>query len=90
MEVLRERDAPAKIAGLPEAAKAAWASRSVAVRAAALPLYAKIDPTTVGGDLVTMLDDAKLDRALRVAMALAWGEVVSVNRGAAEARSIAC
>jgi hypothetical protein len=84
MEVLRERDAPAKIAGLPEAAKGAWASRSVAVRAAALPLHAKIDPTTVGGELVTMLDDAKLDRALRVAMALAWGEVVSINRGAAE------
>ncbi|HWO20967.1 MAG TPA: AAA family ATPase [Kofleriaceae bacterium] len=84
MEVLRERDAPAKVPGLPEAAKAAWASRSVAVRAAALPLYAKIDPVTAGGELATMLDDKKLDKALRVAMALAWGEVVAANRGAAE------
>ncbi len=84
MEVLRERDAPAKIPGLADAAKAAWASRSVAVRAAALPLYAKIDPVTVGGELATMLDDKKLERALRVAMALAWGEIAAANRGAAE------
>lgn len=84
MEILRERDNAAKIPGLPEATKAAWQSRSVGVRAAALPLYAKIDPETAGGELVTMLDDKKLDRALRIAMALAWGEVAGINRGAAE------
>jgi HEAT repeat protein len=84
MEVLRERDALAKIPGLLDAAKAAWASRSVAVRAAALPLYAKIDPATASTELTAMLDDKKLERALRVAMALAWGEVVAANRSAAE------
>ncbi|HSK05703.1 MAG TPA: AAA family ATPase [Kofleriaceae bacterium] len=82
MEVLRERDA-AKIPGLLEAVKAAWGSRSAAVRVAALPLYAKADPTTAGGELATMLDDPKLDKALRVAAALAWGEIVPVNKGAA-------
>jgi HEAT repeat protein len=84
IEVMRERDAPAKIPGLAAAAKAAWTSRSAAVRAAALPLYAKVDPVTAGGELANMLDDKKLDRALRVAAALAWGEVVAANRGAAE------
>lgn len=83
IEVLRERDAPAKIPGLADAAKAAWASRSVAVRAAALPLYAKVDPVAAGGELANMLEDKKLDKALRVAAALAWGEVVPTNKGAA-------
>ncbi|HWU88325.1 MAG TPA: hypothetical protein VN253_13660, partial [Kofleriaceae bacterium] len=83
LEMLRELDAPAKVPGLPEAAHAAWASRSAAVRAAALPLYAKIDPEKAGGELATMLEDKKLDKALRVASALAWGEVVTANKLAA-------
>ncbi len=83
IEVLRERDAPAKIPGLADAVKAAWASRSVQIRAAALPLYAKVDPVTAGGELATMLEDGKLDKALRVAAALAWGEVVPANKLAA-------
>lgn len=83
IELLRELDAPGKIAGLSEAVKLAWGSRSVAVRAAALPLYAKIDPELASNELLTILDDKKLDRALQVAAALAWGEVVPVNKLAA-------
>lgn len=83
LETLRGLDAAAAPPGLLAAAKAASASRSVAVRAAALPLYAKLDPTAAGGDLTTMLDDKKLDKPLRIAAALGWGEVALVNQGAA-------
>jgi hypothetical protein len=85
IEQLRELDAPGKAPGLLAAAKAAWASRSAALRAAALPLYAKLDPELASGELVQILDDKKADRTLRVAAALAWGEVVTVNKGAATA-----
>jgi hypothetical protein len=83
LEMLRELDAPGKVPGLAEAARAAWTSRSTALRAAALPLYAKIDPEKAGGELATMLEDGKLDKALRIASALAWGEVASANKLAA-------
>ncbi len=83
IELLRDLDPLPKVPDLVEAARAAFTSKSGAVRAAALPLYAKADPVRAGGDLATMLDDPKLDKALRVAAALAWGEVASSNAGAA-------
>ena len=71
---------------LVEAARAAFASKSAAVRAAALPLYAKVDPVRAGGELATMLEDKKLDKPLRVAAALAWGEVAADQQGGRGAR----
>ncbi len=83
MELLTELDPLPKIPNLVDAAHAAFASRSEAVRAAALPLYAKVDPERAGGELTQMLDDKKLDKRLRAAAALAWGEVAAVNKDAA-------
>jgi len=84
INLLRDLDPLPKLPDLVDAARAAFASRSAAVRAAALPLYAKADPVRAGGDLTAMLDDKKLDKSLRVAAALAWGEVAPTNKGAAE------
>lgn len=81
--VLRDLAPLPKLPDLVEAARTAFASRSAGVRAAALPLYAKADPARAGGDLATMLEDKKLDRQLRVAAALAWGEVAPSAPGAA-------
>lgn len=83
IDLLLDLDPLPKIPNLVEAARAAFNSKSEAVRAAALPLYAKIDPERAGGDLTTMLDDRKLEKRLRVAAALAWGEVAAVNKDAA-------
>jgi HEAT repeat protein len=68
---------------LVDAVHAAVGSRSEAVKAAALPLYARIDPERAGADLITLLDQ-KDASALRIASALAWGELVVSKRGAAE------
>lgn len=84
IETLRDLDPMPKIANLVDAAHAAFNSKSPAVRASALPLYAKVDPERAGGDLATMLDDKKLEKPLRVAAALGWGEVQAANHGAAE------
>jgi HEAT repeat protein len=84
IELLRDVDPLPKVGNLVEAARAAFTSKSPAVRAAALPLYAKVDPVRAGGDLYSMLDDKKLDKPLRVAAALAWGEVAPANKEAAQ------
>jgi HEAT repeat protein len=84
IELLHDMDPQPKVANLVDAAHAAFNSKSPAVRAAALPLYAKVDPERAGGDLATMLDDKKLEKPLRVAAALGWGEVQAANHGAAE------
>ncbi len=83
IEMVRDLDPLPKIPTLVDATRAAFASKSTAVRAAALPLYAKADPVRAGGDLATMLEDTKLDKPLRVAAALAWGEVAPTNAAAA-------
>jgi HEAT repeat protein len=84
IELLRDVDPLPKVGTLVEAARTAFASKSPAVRAAALPLYAKVDPVRAGGDLYTMLDDKKLDKPLRIAAALAWGEVAPTSKDAAQ------
>ncbi|HEU4728313.1 MAG TPA: hypothetical protein VFT22_10500 [Kofleriaceae bacterium] len=84
IDLLRDIDPLPKAGSLVEAARAAFTSKSPAVRAAALPLYAKVDPVRAGGDLYSMLDDKKLDKPLRVAAALAWGEVAPTNKEAAQ------
>ena len=84
IELLRDVDPLPKAGNLVEAARTAFTSKSPAVRAAALPLYAKVDPVRAGGDLYAMLDDKKLDKPLRIAAALAWGEVAPTNKEAAQ------
>ena len=81
--LVADLDPPPKVPGLVDAARAAFHARSPQVAAAALPLYAKLDPVRAGGDLASMLEDKKLDKPMRVAAALAWGEVVATNRDAA-------
>ncbi|HEU0029710.1 MAG TPA: AAA family ATPase [Kofleriaceae bacterium] len=83
IEQMRELDPMPKVPNLVEAAHSAFISKSPAVRAAALPLYAKVDPVRAGGDLATMLDDKKLDKPLKIAAALGWGEVARTNLDAA-------
>jgi DNA-binding MarR family transcriptional regulator/HEAT repeat protein len=84
IELLLDLDPLPEIDSITDAARGAFGSKSPAVRAAALPLYAKLDPVRAGGDLAEMLDDKKLDKALRVAAALGWGEVARKNLGAAQ------
>ena len=83
MELLHDLDPVPTVPGLVDAARDAFHARSPLVAAAALPLYAKLDPVRAGGDLASMLEDKKLDKPMRVAAALAWGEVVATNRDAA-------
>ena len=58
--------------------------KSTAVKAAALPLLARIDPETTKGDLAILTESTATPVALRAAVALAWGEVVGVDRAASE------
>jgi HEAT repeat protein len=84
IDTLRDLEPMPKVPNLVEAVKAAFGAKVVQVRAAALPLYAKVDPELAANELTQMLDDKKLDKQLRVAAALAWGEVAAANRQAAE------
>jgi HEAT repeat protein len=72
-----------KVPDLAESVRAAFNSKSEGVKAAALPLYAKLDPERASADLTAMLADEKLPEQLRIAMALGWGEVAAVNKDAA-------
>jgi HEAT repeat protein len=84
IDLLRDADPLPRVGNLVEAAHDAYGSKSPVVRAAALPLYARVDPVRAGGDLASLLDDKKLDKSLRVAAALAWGEVAPSAKEAAQ------
>ncbi|HEX3477009.1 MAG TPA: AAA family ATPase [Kofleriaceae bacterium] len=84
IDVLRDADPLPRVGNLVEAAHDAYGSKSPVVKAAALPLYARVDPVRAGGDLASLLDDKKLDKPLRVAAALAWGEVAPSAKEAAQ------
>ena len=84
IESLRGVDPLPPTPALVDAARSAFGSRSAGVRAAALPLYAKLDPVRAGGDLANMLDAPQPDKTLQVAAALAWGEVARKDEKAAE------
>jgi HEAT repeat protein len=84
IELLRDAEPLPKGGNLVEAARGAFTAKSPVLRAAALPLYARVDPVRAGGDLYAMLDDKKLDRPLRIAAALAWGEVAPSAKEAAQ------
>ena len=61
------------------------ADKSQKVKAAALPLLARLDPTTTAAELAILLESKAAPTALRSASALAWGEVAASDRVAAEA-----
>jgi len=66
-------------AGVLPAVATALKSQDVNVRAAALPLYAHLDPDKAAGDLATMLTQEDLAPEMQVALALGWGEVARAN-----------
>lgn len=68
-----------------EAVKTALATKTEAVRAAALPLYARIDPKDTAAELVLLPEKGPVTVGLKVAMALAWGEVAKSKDRAAGA-----
>jgi HEAT repeat protein len=85
IELLRDLEPMPATEGLPEAAEAAFNSPSQKVRAAALPLYAKLAPEKASAAITPMLDDKKLDTSLKAAIALAWGELAASNKDNATA-----
>ena len=64
------------------AAKTAFGAKEEEVRAAALPLYARTDPTGALPDL-DALGERKLKSPMRIALATAWGELARTEPGAA-------
>jgi HEAT repeat protein len=90
MALLRDLDPiPAGLTGLDEAAHTAFGSHSESIRAAALPLYARFDPKRASTDLVALLDDKKLGKAMRKAVAHGWGELARSGDGKAAAEALA-
>lgn len=57
-----------------DAARTAFGAREDELRAAALPLYARADPTRAVDDL-TSLSERKPKPSMRIAIATAWGEL---------------
>jgi hypothetical protein len=84
IDVVRDLEPLPKVPRLTEVADQSFASKSAAISAAALPLFAKSDPELAANKLTEMLEDKKLDKPRRVAAALAWGEVAAANHAAAE------
>jgi HEAT repeat protein len=89
IKLLRDLDPmPDGMSKLADSVREAYLSKSESVRAAALPLYAKIDPARAQVDLVALLEDKKQGREMRVATALGFGELVAHdNKASAEALS---
>ena len=85
INLLRELEPlPEGLTELAQAAHDAFGSKSDSVRAAALPLYARVDPVRASGDLATLGEDKRLPRPMREATALGWGEVARTDPKAAE------
>ncbi|HUS67364.1 MAG TPA: HEAT repeat domain-containing protein, partial [Kofleriaceae bacterium] len=83
-ELLLELAPPETFGELVGPTKAAMASKKTTVQAAALPLYARVSPQDAAGDLALMLENTALPVDLKVAMALAWGEVAATKNKAAQ------
>ncbi|HTM21398.1 MAG TPA: HEAT repeat domain-containing protein, partial [Kofleriaceae bacterium] len=84
LELLLDEAQPSSYAAITESIDAARRAGADAVRAAALPLYARMDPKQGAAELVGMLEDKKLPTEMRVAMALAWGEIAKNKDRAAQ------
>jgi hypothetical protein len=65
--------------------RAAMRASAEPIRAAALPVLARVAPAEAAGDLALMMENTSLSTSMREAMALAWGEAISVDRAAAHA-----
>ena len=83
IELLRELAPADSFPDLVEPAKQARDSKTEAVRAAGLPLYARVAPQEAAGDLALMLENQALSPAMKVSMALAWGEVAARGKNKA-------
>ncbi len=75
---------PAGEPALVDATRAAINSKTEAVRAAALPLYARVAPSGAVDD-ITRISSERLGRAMKVAVSLAWGELARAKIPAASA-----
>ena len=91
IELLRELDQLPKVQGLDTATRAALSVEDRrSSRIAALPLYAKVDPTRAGGEVLAphRSTTKAIDKPTKIAAALAWGEVARTggkdNSGAAQ------
>ncbi|WP_428267285.1 HEAT repeat domain-containing protein [Haliangium sp.] len=62
-------------AALDSASAIAEEADAESLRAAALPVYARVAPADAAADLAVLLQDPNLSQTLRMAMARAWGEV---------------
>ncbi|MBT8493845.1 MAG: hypothetical protein KJO07_12355, partial [Deltaproteobacteria bacterium] len=80
--LLYERAPESLLPELRQVATDAKGSKAEEVEAAALPLYARVDPSAAAGDLALMKDQ-KDSAPVRAAIALAWGEVAKKDRNAA-------
>ena len=83
LELLQDQIDEASFDDIADDMESVLEDRSDRLRAAALPVYARIDPADAAGELALMLEREGLGRTMREAMALAWGEVVSEGRQAA-------
>jgi HEAT repeat protein len=84
LELLLEEAPPDTYGDLVAPAKQLTTVKQVPVQAAALPVYARVAPEQAAGDLALMLENQSLAVDLRVAMALAWGEVARSKNKAAQ------
>jgi hypothetical protein len=84
MELLLEHAPEDSYASLVPYAKSALSSEDVKIRAAALPLYAKVNKAEAAGDLAILLEKPDLPKQMRVAVALAWGQVARRQKGVAQ------
>jgi hypothetical protein len=84
LELLLELAPPETFPELVAPSKKAMASKPAAVQAAALPLYARVSPQDAAGDLAMMMENQALPAELKIAMALAWGEVAKTKNKAAQ------
>lgn len=79
LELLSELDPLPPALDLVTLARAAFESKSEAIRVAVLPLYARVDADSAVPVLNELLADKKVSRNLKVAAARAWGALVVVN-----------
>jgi hypothetical protein len=84
LELLLEEAPPETYPDLVGPTKQLTSVKQVSVQAAALPLYAKVAPQDAAGDLALMLENKDLAVDLKVAMALAWGEVAKGKNKSAQ------
>ena len=83
LQLMRDHAPADSYTGITDAVKEALGAKTSAVRAAALPLYARIDPKDAAAELVLLPEKGPVDDALKVAMALSWGEIAKTGDRAA-------